>query len=161
MKKYFVKLSSQLSHSTIHQVMRYFWVFTVNPFSLFFFFFFSRKLCFFCSPCLLLIAKLISLETSGKPAVGFFLKITSPTWRIFPISPDELNSIDWLLKSWRWIFLKLFLFYYCERILIWQKVLEIFWRIYLNIIFWILLWMLTSLVIWNLNMFVNTATSKP
>ena len=36
------------------------------------------------------------------------------------------------------------------------KILEIFWRIYLSIIFWILLWMLTSLVIWNLNITVNT-----
>ena len=32
-------------HSTIHQVIRYFWVFTVNPFSLLWsIFFFSRKL---------------------------------------------------------------------------------------------------------------------
>ena len=34
MKKYFVKLMSRLLHSTIHQVMWYFWVFIVNPFSL-------------------------------------------------------------------------------------------------------------------------------
>ena len=34
--------------------------------------------------------------------------------------------------------------------------LEVFWRIYLNIIFWILLWMLTSLVIWNLNITLST-----
>ena len=42
-------------------------------------FFCSRKLCFRWSPCLLLIAELISLDTSGKPTVGFFLKITSPS----------------------------------------------------------------------------------
>ena len=29
--------------------------------------------------CLLLIAELISLDTSAKPTVGFFLKITSPS----------------------------------------------------------------------------------
>ena len=42
-------------------------------------FFFSRKLCFLWSLCLLLIAESISLDTSGKPTVGFFLKITSPS----------------------------------------------------------------------------------
>ena len=40
--------------------------------------------------------------------------------------------------------------------MIWQKILEIFWRIYLNIIFWILLWILTSLVIWNSSITVST-----
>ena len=64
------------------------------------FFFFLRKLCFLWSPCLLLIAELISLDTSGKPTVGFFLKITSPSWIILSISLDEPNSIDWLLLSW-------------------------------------------------------------
>ena len=33
------------------------------------------------------------------------------------------------------IFLKQFLFHCCKRILIWQKILEVFCRIYLNIIF--------------------------
>ena len=61
---------------------------------------------FLWSPCVLLIAELISLDTSGKPTLGFFLKITSPFWIILLISLDELNSIDWLLKSWWWIFLK-------------------------------------------------------
>ena len=69
-------------------------------------FFFSRKLCFLWSPCLLLIAEAISLDTSGKPTVGFFLKITSLSWIILSIWLDEHNSIDWLLKSWWWIFLK-------------------------------------------------------
>ena len=68
-------------------------------------YFFSRKLCFLLSPCLLLIAKLISLDTSGKPTVEFFLKITSPSWIILSISLDERNSIDWLLKNWWRIFL--------------------------------------------------------
>ena len=40
--------------------------------------------------------------------------------------------------------------------MIWQKILETFWRIYLKIIFWILSWMLSSLVIWNLNVTVST-----
>ena len=43
-----------------------------------------------------------------------------------------------------------------KRILIWQKILEVFGKIYLNIVLWILLWMLTSLVIWNLNITVST-----
>ena len=37
-----------------------------------------------------------------------------------------------------------------------KKNFEVFWRIYLNIIFGILLSMLTSLVIWNLNNAVST-----
>ena len=61
------------------------------------YFFLSRKLCFLWSPCLLLIAESISLDISGKPTVGFFLKITSPSWIILSISLDELNSVDWLL----------------------------------------------------------------
>ena len=147
MKKYFVKLMSRLLHSTIHQVMWYFWVFIVNPFSLLW----SR------SPCLLLIAESISLDTSGKPTVGFFLKISSSSWIILSISLNELNLSDWLLKRWWWIFLKQFLFYCCKRILIWQKILEVFLRIHFNIIFWILLlWVLTPLVIWNLNITVST-----
>ena len=133
MKKYFVKLMSRLLHSTIHQVMWYFWVFTENTFSLLCSVFFSRKLCFLWSPCLLLIAESVSLDTSGKPTVGFFLKITSPSWIILSISLDELNSVDWLLKSWWWIFLKWFLFHCCKRILIWQKT----WRKYGEFI-WIL-----------------------
>ena len=92
-----------------------------------------------CFSYLLLIAESINWDTSGKPTVVFFSKITSPSWIILSISLDELNSVNWLLKSWWWIFLKF-------RILIWQKILEVFWRLYLNII----LWMLTSLVIWNL-----------
>ena len=75
-KKYFLKLTSRLLHSMIHQVMWYFWVFIVNPFSLLrSIFLLSRKLCFLCSPCLLLIAESISLNTSGKPTVGFFLHL--------------------------------------------------------------------------------------
>ena len=48
------------------------------------YFFLSRKLCFLRSPCLLLIAKSISLDTSGKPTVGFYLSflndIVNLTW---------------------------------------------------------------------------------
>ena len=75
----------------------------VNPFSLLCsIFFLSRKLCFLRSPCLLLITESISLDTSGKPTVG----ISSPSWIILSISLNELNSSDWLLKRWWWIFLK-------------------------------------------------------
>ena len=104
-------------------------VLIVTPFSLLCSIFFrSRKLCFLRSSCLLLIAESISLDTSGKPNVGFFLKISSSSWIILSISLNELNSNDWLLKRW-WIFLKWFLFYCCKRIFIWQKILEVFWRI--------------------------------
>ena len=102
----FVKIMSRLLYDTMHQVMWYFWVFIVNPFSLLWMIFSSRKLRFLWFPYLLLIDESISLDTSGKPTVGFFLKITSPSWIILSISLDELNSIDWLLKSWWWIFLK-------------------------------------------------------
>ena len=99
-KNIFVKLISRLLHSTISQVMWYFWVFIVNPFSPLWSIFFSRKLCFFRSPCLLLIAESISLDTSGKPTMGFFLKTISPSWIVLSISLDEVNSVEWLLKSW-------------------------------------------------------------
>ena len=147
---------NRLLQSTIHQVMWYFQVFIVNAFSFLSSIFFSTNLCFLWSPCLFLIAESISLDISGKLTMGFFLKITSPTWIILSILLDELNLIDWLFKSWWWIFPILSLFYCCKRILIWQKILEVSWRIYLNIIFWILLWMLTTLVIWNLNITVST-----
>ena len=48
------------------------------------------------------------------------------------------------------------MFYCCRTILIWHKISEVFWKIYLNIVFRILLWMLTSLRIWNLNITVST-----
>ena len=41
-------------------------------------FFFSRKLCFIWSPCPLLIAESVSLDTSGKPTVDFFWKFLLP-----------------------------------------------------------------------------------
>ena len=53
------------------------WVLILNSFSLLCsIFFLSRKLCFLRSPCLLLIAESVSLDT-GKPTVGVFLKISS------------------------------------------------------------------------------------
>ena len=70
------------------------------------YFFLSRKMYFLRSPCILLIAESISLGISGKPTVGFFLKIFSSFWIILSVSLDELNSSDWLLKRWWWIFLK-------------------------------------------------------
>ena len=143
----------------------WFLVFIVIWFSLLWSIFFSRKLCFLWSPCLFLIAVSISLDTSGVLTVWFFLKTTSPFWIILSISLDELNSIDWLLKSSWWIFLKQFLFYCCKRILIWQKIFFLVFCIilfyllfiYLLIFCWILLWMLTSLMISNLNITESTA----
>ena len=113
-------------------------------------FFFSRKSCFLWSPCLLVIAESISLDTSGKPTGRFFLKLSSSSWIIFSVSLNELSSSDWLLKRWWWIFLKQSIFYCRKRIFIWQKILEVFWRIWLTV-FLILLCMWTSLLIWDLN----------
>ena len=45
-ERYFAKLTSRFLHSTIHQVMRYFWVFIVNPFSLLCSIFFLKKTVF-------------------------------------------------------------------------------------------------------------------
>ena len=70
-----------------------------------YFFFFPEK-CVSLSPCLLVITESISLDTSGKPTGGFFLKISSSSWIIFSVSLNELSSSDWLLKRWWWIFLK-------------------------------------------------------
>ena len=42
--------------------------------------FFSQKNYFRWSPCLLLIAESVSLDFTGKSIVGFFLKITAPSW---------------------------------------------------------------------------------
>ena len=100
LKKYFVKLMSRLLYSTIYQVMWYFWVSIVNPFSLLWSIFFSRKLCFLWFSRLLIIATSVSLDTSGKSTAVFFLKITCPSWVILSISLHELNSVDWLLQSW-------------------------------------------------------------
>ena len=132
MKKYFVKLMSRLLHSTIHQVMWYFWVFIVNLFSLLWSFFFSRKLCFLWSPWVLLIAESISWDTYGKPTAGFFLKITSPSWIILSISLDELHLINLSALHLMMKFLEILL-YYCKKILVWQKIL-VFQYYFLNII---------------------------
>ena len=77
MKKYFVKFMSQLRHST-HDPSSDMTFLGVHSESIFpvMGVFFLKKLCFRWSPCLLLIAKSISLDTSGKPTVGFFLAIT-------------------------------------------------------------------------------------
>ena len=97
MKKEFVKFLSQLLHSSIHQVMRYFCVFIVSPFFLLWTIFFLKKTDFFWS--LVYHSDSIILDTSDKPTVGFFLKITSPSKIILSVSLDELNSINLLLKS--------------------------------------------------------------
>ena len=71
-KIFFVKLMSRLLHNTIHQVIWDFWLFIVNPFSMLWSIFFSRKLRFLWFLYDLLITELVSLDTSGKPTVGFF-----------------------------------------------------------------------------------------
>ena len=63
-------------------------------------FFFSRKLCFLWSPCLLLTAESINLDTSCKTIVG--------SWIILPVPLNGLNSINWLLKSWWSVFLNFY-----------------------------------------------------
>ena len=110
------------------------------------YFFFLRKLCFLWSLCLLFIAESISLDTSGKTTVGFFLKITSPSWIILSISLDELNSIDWWRVDYEfsWHFM----------LLLWKnfemaKNIRGFLEALFEYFFWILLWVLTSSVIWN------------
>ena len=45
-KKYFMKLTGRLLHSTIHQMMRCFWVFIMNPFFLLWSIFFLKKTVF-------------------------------------------------------------------------------------------------------------------
>ena len=150
---------SWLIHSAIHQVMWCFCLFIVNLFSILGSLFFLEKAVFPLATLSLFIAESISLDTSGKPTVGFFLKITSPSWMILSISLDELNSID----CWRaddefsgnnFSFIVVKEFWYSKK----------YYRFFgecLNIIFWILLWMLT----WNLNITVSTilkyCTSKP
>ena len=64
------------------------------------YFFSFQKTVFPLTHCLLLIAESISMDTSGKPTVWFFLKIDFSSSIILSISLDELNLIDWLLKSW-------------------------------------------------------------
>ena len=54
-------------------------------------FFHSRKLYFLQSPCLLLNAELVSLDTFGKPTAVFFLKISSFSWIILSILLNEFN----------------------------------------------------------------------
>ena len=126
----------------------------MNSFSLSWSIFLSSKLCFLWTPCLLLIAESISLYTSGKPIVGFFLKITSSSWTILSISLQELNSSDWFLKSWWWFSWK-HLNLMLQKNFNMAKNIKGFLENLFEYYFWVLLWMLTSLVIWNLNITVN------
>ena len=91
------------------------------------------------------------------------MKITSPSWIIYSFLLDELNSIDWLLKANDKFFWNNFYFILVKEFWYGKKVLEIFWRISLNIILWILLLILTPFVIWILLWILpwNTNTSKP
>ena len=84
---------------------------------------------------------------------GFTWKLLLPVQEYYK---SHLMNLIQLIDCWKLManFPEI-LFYCCKRILIWKKLLEIFWRLYMNIIFLILLWMLTSLVIWNLNIAVS------
>ena len=101
-KKCFLKLMSRLLHSTIHKVMWYFWVFTVNPLSLLWSIFFSQEnfVLFGLLISCLLLSQSASILLVNETCCGVFLKITSPFWIILSVSLDEPNSIDWSLKSW-------------------------------------------------------------
>ena len=70
------------------------------------YFFFLQKTGFPSVSLLLAYHWANQLDTSDKPTLGFFLKIASSSWIILSVSLDELKSIDWLFKSWCWIFLK-------------------------------------------------------
>ena len=146
MKKYFVKLMSQFLYSTIHQVM------LCSQCICYEVFLFSRKLCFLWSPCLLLIAESTNLDTYGKPTVGFFLNITSPSWIILSISLVYLIQLNYSRAddeiSWNnFYFIVVKEFWYDKKV---------FWRIYLNIIFWILLWCDNFLEDLKFNIIVST-----
>ena len=91
MKKYFVKLMSQLLYSMIHQVIHHISGYSSWIYFPFYGFFFSKQLCFLWSPCLLLIAESISLD-SGKPSVGFFFE------NYFSLLNNIVNVTWW---TWR------------------------------------------------------------
>ena len=97
-----VKLMSWFLYSTIHQVMWYFWVLIVNPFYLYGVFFSQENYVSFG----LLVSCLSPIESAEILLINLLWGFSSPAWIILSILLDELNSIDWLLKSWWWIFLK-------------------------------------------------------
>ena len=74
-EKIFCEFDESIASEHDPSSMWYFWMFIVNPLSILWIFFFSRKLCFFWSPCLLLINEWISLDTSNKPTLGFSWKL--------------------------------------------------------------------------------------
>ena len=77
MKKYFVKLMSRLLHSTIHQSDVIFLRVDSESIFLFMEYFFLKETVFPLVSSL--IADLVSLDTSGKPIMGIFLKTASPS----------------------------------------------------------------------------------
>ena len=160
MKKALVKLINWLLHSTIHQLVQYFWVFIVNSFSYFMeYFFFSKKL-------FPLVSSPLShhwvnqIRYFCETYCGVFLEKYLSYSMILWFSLDKLISLiveELMISFLEVIFSFYFLFFFIQRIL------EGFSRIYLSIIFWILLWILTSLVIWILLWVLawNTTTRKP
>ena len=79
-KIFLIKLANRLLHNSIHQLVKYFWVFVITK-SIFYFmeFFFSRKLWFLWSPCLMIITEVISLDNSDK-TTSRITSICSTIW---------------------------------------------------------------------------------
>ena len=116
--------------------------------------FFSQENCVsfdFLVPCLSLSQSVWILLVNLL--WGFTWKLLLPVQEYYK---SHLMNLIQLIDCWKLManFPEI-LFYCCKRILIWEKLLEVFLRLYMNIIFLILLWMLTSLVIWNLNIAVS------
>ena len=80
LEKIFCEIDESIMlHSRIHQVMSYFWVFIVNPVFLLWRFFFLKKTVFPLVSLSLSYRLVNQYDTSGKPTVVFFLKITYPS----------------------------------------------------------------------------------
>ena len=98
-------------------------------------FFFSRKLRFFWSPCLLLIAESISLGTSGKPTVVFFLDNYCSL--LNNIAQSHLMNLIQLIDCWRaddefsW---NNFYFIVVKEFSLWSFLKNLFRYYFLNII---------------------------
>ena len=63
---------------------------------------------------------------------------------------NKIQLIDCWKANDNWLANWLILFYSCKRILTSQKILEILWRISLNMFFWILLRIWNTFLIWIL-----------
>ena len=139
MKKYFVRLMSRLLYSMTHQVMWYFWVFIVNPFSILWNISFSQdnRVSFGLLVSCLTTSQSAQIRLVNLLWYFYFLKIISPSEIILPISLDELNSIHWLLKISWWVswnnvhFIVVKDFWYAKNIRgFWENLFECFFKYY-------------------------------